>query len=124
MPDSEFALRSAYRAFNARDVEAAVELMHPEVDCPNACEGGRVVGRGAVRDYWHFMGEQYSRPPGRSYATRLSLSAGSDSNDRLLSCQPVVLDDPSVARREDRASGQKPAAGHVHRVVELTGAAR
>jgi hypothetical protein len=45
-------LRSAYRAFNARDVESAVELMHPEVDWPNAWEGGRVVGRPAVREYW------------------------------------------------------------------------
>jgi ketosteroid isomerase-like protein len=52
MPDSEVVLRSAYRAFNARDIEAAIELMHPEVDWPNAWEGGRVVGRAAVRDYW------------------------------------------------------------------------
>ena len=43
----------AYRAFNARDIEAAVQLMHPEVDWPNAWEGGRVVGRAAVRDYWN-----------------------------------------------------------------------
>src|SRR5215218_1247521 len=52
MPEAELFLRTAYRAFNARDVEAAVELMHPEVDWPNAWEGGRVVGRAAVRDYW------------------------------------------------------------------------
>jgi ketosteroid isomerase-like protein len=52
MSEHEQALRSAYDAFNARDVEAAVELMHPEVDWPNAWEGGRVVGREAVRDYW------------------------------------------------------------------------
>jgi hypothetical protein len=26
--------------------------MHPEVDWPNAWEGGRVVGHAAVRDYW------------------------------------------------------------------------
>src|SRR6188508_1174498 len=45
-------LRSAYDAFNTRDVEAAVRLMHPEVDWPNAWEGGRVVGRDAVREYW------------------------------------------------------------------------
>ena len=45
-------LRSAYRAFNARDIEAAIALMQPEVDWPNAWEGGRVVGRAAVRDYW------------------------------------------------------------------------
>jgi ketosteroid isomerase-like protein len=45
-------LRSAYRAFNERDIEAALELMHPDVDWPNAWEGGRVIGRAAVRDYW------------------------------------------------------------------------
>jgi ketosteroid isomerase-like protein len=53
MPEAEQVLRSAYHAFNARDVEAAIELMHPEVDWPNAWEGGRVVGRAAVRDYWN-----------------------------------------------------------------------
>jgi SnoaL-like domain len=26
--------------------------MHPEVDWPNAWEGGRVIGRSAVREYW------------------------------------------------------------------------
>jgi ketosteroid isomerase-like protein len=53
MPEAEQVLRSAYRAFNARDVEAALELMHPEVDWPNAWEGGRVIGHAAVRDYWN-----------------------------------------------------------------------
>ena len=52
MQEAELVLRSAYRAFNSRDVEAAVELMHPEVDWPNAWEGGRVSGRDAVREYW------------------------------------------------------------------------
>jgi ketosteroid isomerase-like protein len=49
---AEDILRAAYTAFNARDVEAAVELMHPDVDWPNAWEGGRVLGRAAVADYW------------------------------------------------------------------------
>jgi hypothetical protein len=53
MPESEQVLRSAYRAFNARDIDAAIELMDPDVDWPNAWEGGRVVGRAAVRDYWN-----------------------------------------------------------------------
>jgi ketosteroid isomerase-like protein len=53
MPEAERVLRSAYQAFNERDVDAAVELMHPDVDWPNAWEGGRVVGRAAVRDYWN-----------------------------------------------------------------------
>ena len=49
---SEDILRSAYRAFNAREIDAAVALMHPSVDWPNAWEGGRVIGRSAVREYW------------------------------------------------------------------------
>jgi ketosteroid isomerase-like protein len=53
MPENESLLRSAYRAFNARDIDAAVELMHPEVEWPNAWEGGRVIGQAAVRDYWN-----------------------------------------------------------------------
>jgi ketosteroid isomerase-like protein len=53
MSDAEPVLRSAYRAFNARDVDAALELMDPKVDWPNAWEGGRVVGRAAVREYWN-----------------------------------------------------------------------
>jgi ketosteroid isomerase-like protein len=53
MREAEQVLRSAYRAFNAHDIEAAIELMDPEVDWPNAWEGGRVVGRAAVRDYWN-----------------------------------------------------------------------
>lgn len=52
MAESEAVLRSAYRAFNERDIDAALELMHPEVDWPNAWEGGRVVGREAVASYW------------------------------------------------------------------------
>jgi ketosteroid isomerase-like protein len=52
MAADEDTLRSAYAAFNARDVEAALALMHPDVDWPNAWEGGRVVGRDAVAAYW------------------------------------------------------------------------
>ena len=52
MGGDEELLRAAYRAFNARDIEAALRLMHPDVDWPNAWEGGRVSGREAVREYW------------------------------------------------------------------------
>ena len=45
-------MRRACRAFNTREIDAATELMHPKVDWPNAWEGGRVVGRRAVQDYW------------------------------------------------------------------------
>ena len=53
MPEAEHVLRAAYVAFNTRDVDAAIALMHPEVDWPNAWEGGRVKGRAAVRNYWN-----------------------------------------------------------------------
>jgi len=52
MSEAEQILRAAYAAFNARDLNTAIELMHPEVDWPNAREGGRVNGRAAVRAYW------------------------------------------------------------------------
>ena len=42
----------AYDAFNSRDIDAAVALMHPDVDWPNAFEGGRVHGHLGVRKYW------------------------------------------------------------------------
>jgi ketosteroid isomerase-like protein len=52
MTDVEGVLRAAYAAFNARDLDRAIALMHPDVDWPNAWEGGRVVGREAVSAYW------------------------------------------------------------------------
>jgi len=48
----EQLLRSLYEAFNARDVETCLAGMTPDVDWANGWEGGRVVGRAAVRDYW------------------------------------------------------------------------
>jgi hypothetical protein len=46
MPEAELLLRSVYLAFNAGDIDAAIELMHPEVEWPNGWEGGRLVGCG------------------------------------------------------------------------------
>jgi hypothetical protein len=57
---AEGTLCAAYRAFNARDITAAIELMHPEVDWPNAWEGGRVVGHEAVAEYWTRQFEEIS----------------------------------------------------------------
>ena len=50
--EREELLRGAYAAFNARDIERALVLMHPEVNWPNGMEGGRVHGHDAVREYW------------------------------------------------------------------------
>jgi len=45
-------LIAAYDAFNARDLDRVLLLMHPNVDWPNGMEGGRVAGVAAVREYW------------------------------------------------------------------------
>ena len=45
-------LANIYAFFNAREMDSVLETMHPEVDWPNGMEGGRVHGRGGVRDYW------------------------------------------------------------------------
>ena len=49
---TEALLRRAYDAFNARDIDGALALMHPDVDWPNGMEGGREHGHAAVRAYW------------------------------------------------------------------------
>jgi hypothetical protein len=45
-------LEGAYRDFNARNIEAVLSRMHPEVEWANGMEGGHVHGRDAVRGYW------------------------------------------------------------------------
>ena len=45
-------LINAYRAFNARDIDAVLACMRADVDWPNGWEGGRVYGHDGVRDYW------------------------------------------------------------------------
>jgi ketosteroid isomerase-like protein len=45
-------LRRVYAAFNRRDIETVLAEMHTDVDWPNGMEGGRVLGKDAVREYW------------------------------------------------------------------------
>lgn len=51
-PASVQLLHAAYAAFNARDIEAAVVLMTPDVAWPMAFKGGFVRGPAEIRDYW------------------------------------------------------------------------
>ncbi len=48
----ENLVRRAYDAFNNRAIEAAIDLMDPEVDWPNVPQGGFVHGRAQVREHW------------------------------------------------------------------------
>jgi ketosteroid isomerase-like protein len=45
-------LRNIYAGFNRREIETVLALMDADVDWPNGMEGGRVLGRSAVREYW------------------------------------------------------------------------
>ena len=45
-------ISQVYSAFNRRDVDATLMLMSENVSWPKASEGGRVVGKQGVRDYW------------------------------------------------------------------------
>jgi hypothetical protein len=55
-------LRAAYAAFNARDIDAALATMSPDVAWPRAFKGGFVHGPEAIRAYWT---EQWSEIDGR-----------------------------------------------------------
>jgi hypothetical protein len=50
--EHEELLRRTYDAFNARDIEAVLAVLQPDVDWPNGMEGGREHGHEAVRAYW------------------------------------------------------------------------
>jgi ketosteroid isomerase-like protein len=61
-PAPEIALlRAAYAAFNARDIDAALALMTPDVVWPRAFKGGFIRGPEEVRAYWT---EQWSEIDG------------------------------------------------------------
>jgi ketosteroid isomerase-like protein len=57
-----------YAAFNARDIEAVIARLDPNVDWPNAWEGGRLHGHDAVRDYWR---RQFAAIDGRVEPTEI-----------------------------------------------------
>jgi hypothetical protein len=52
MTSKKELITAVYRSFNARDIDAVLARMHPDVDWPNGMEGGRVHGRESVRAYW------------------------------------------------------------------------
>ena len=48
----EDLITKTYAAFNARDIESVLALMHADVDWPNGWEGGLVRGHDEVQKYW------------------------------------------------------------------------
>src|SRR5215831_18199916 len=52
MADTKTLIEQAYSAFNKRDIDGALALMTQDVSWPKASEGGRVIGKEAIRAYW------------------------------------------------------------------------
>jgi hypothetical protein len=50
--NTQALISQAYSAFNQRDVDATLARMTENVSWPKASEGGRVVGKQAIREYW------------------------------------------------------------------------
>src|SRR3954469_23196418 len=50
--DLEALLRRINAPYNAHDIDTVIAVLHPDVDWPNAWEGGRLRGHAAVRSYW------------------------------------------------------------------------
>ena len=49
---SKELFQKAYAYFNARNIDAILALMKPDVVWPNGMEGGYVYGHNGVREYW------------------------------------------------------------------------
>lgn len=52
MTDTRTVIAQAYTAFNKRDIDGALALMTQDVNWPKASEGGKVIGKEAIRAYW------------------------------------------------------------------------
>jgi ketosteroid isomerase-like protein len=52
MLKNQALIKNAYAAFNARDIDAILKVMHPEVKWPRALEGDYAYGHDEVRAYW------------------------------------------------------------------------
>jgi len=58
MGDTEALLTRLYEAFNRKDIEAVISVLHPDVSWPNLFGGSRLQGHEAMRRMWR---EQFSK---------------------------------------------------------------
>jgi ketosteroid isomerase-like protein len=94
--DVEF-FKQVYERFNARDIEAVLAVLHPDVTWANGMEGGHVHGREAVRSYWT---RQWAAIDPRVEPTTFSTGADgeivADVHQTLRDLQGAVLADRMV----------------------------
>lgn len=93
-------LRAAYAAFNARDIDATLALMTPDVMWPRAFKGGFVRGPEEVRAYWT---EQWSEISGQVEPVSFYLEEGGrilvDVHQVVHDLAGVLLADEHVGHR-------------------------
>lgn len=49
---TEHLIEAAYKGFNNRDIDSVLLLMDEHIHWPKAFEGGHVIGKEAIREYW------------------------------------------------------------------------
>ena len=59
MAKTSTLIAQAYAAFNQRDIDGALALMCEDVSWPKASEGGRAIGKEAIRAYWTRQWEEF-----------------------------------------------------------------
>jgi hypothetical protein len=48
----EDLIKNAYAAFNSRDIDTVLTMLHPDVHWANGWESGYVAGHEELRNYW------------------------------------------------------------------------
>ena len=89
-------LRTAYMAFNERDIDAALVLMTPDVHWPRAFKGGFVRGPEEVRAYWT---EQWSEIDGQVEPVAFHLE---ENGQILVEVHQIVRDRAGVMLVDER----------------------
>jgi ketosteroid isomerase-like protein len=98
-------LERLYDRFNARDIEAVLAAMHPDVLWANGMEGGHVQSRDGVRSYWSRQWAMID-----PHVDPLGYTAGSDGE--------IVVKVHQVVRDLQGASLSDKIVGHVFRIED------
>jgi ketosteroid isomerase-like protein len=51
-PSNQELIKKAYQAFNNRDIETILQMMHPDIKWSRAWEGSYAYGHDEVKAYW------------------------------------------------------------------------
>ena len=111
-PDVEL-LKTTYAAFNARDIDAALATMGPDVVWPRAFKGGVVRGHDAVRAYWT---EQWAEIDPHVEPVGF---AGEDDGRILVDVHQVVRDRHGAVLADVRVGHRFTVTGGLIRAMEV-----